>query len=161
MTPEQRAAARERCDAATPALVHVRGMLTEQCSRLKNGKCYTAKCLVRGGYIRGSGSYDPDIATCEEYEIATALDAFAIDLPAALAEIERLENEAEGWRSQLRWYRKRDQRRSALLREHLAALEGAAMPDYDYSGGVLEDPGESMAEALCDRTRAELESDDG
>lgn len=41
--------------------------LTEQCSRLKNGRCSTLGCLRRGGYVGPPASYD--IATCEAYEI--------------------------------------------------------------------------------------------
>lgn len=45
--------------------------VTENCMRLKHGECHTRRCLTRGGYK--SGPYDASIATCEEYEIATAL----------------------------------------------------------------------------------------
>lgn len=42
--------------------------LTEQCNRLKYGKCCTLGCLERGGYEKGNPP-NCDKATCIPYEI--------------------------------------------------------------------------------------------
>ena len=46
--------------------------LTENCNRLKYGKCQTLGCLRRGGYEKGKPDYDK--ATCVPYEIFQMLE---------------------------------------------------------------------------------------
>ena len=41
--------------------------LTENCNRLKYGKCSTLGCLRRGGYTKGAPDYNQ--ATCIPFEI--------------------------------------------------------------------------------------------
>lgn len=48
--------------------------LTDHCARLKYGRCTTLACLNRGGYEKLKPVADYDIATCEPFEIAVALD---------------------------------------------------------------------------------------
>ena len=48
--------------------------LKGQCNRYRNGQCATSRCLVRGGYVRGSALVNLDAATCEAHEILKELE---------------------------------------------------------------------------------------
>jgi hypothetical protein len=47
-------------------------ILEARCNKIANGECRTLVCLWRGGYIRGTESPDPSVATCPEIEKAVA-----------------------------------------------------------------------------------------
>ena len=49
--------------------------LAPQCQRLSTGRCYTIRCLKRGGYRRGRTALpvDADMSTCEPFELTRIL----------------------------------------------------------------------------------------
>jgi len=72
------------------ALVAVCADLESKCNYFLYGTCTTGSCLVRGGWVRGSGvPPDYSLATCRPLEQARALRRIAAALPLPAAPVDK------------------------------------------------------------------------